>query len=131
MVKRQAGQIQPLALNVTGDIVALRSSAGVAQFAVRRSGATWIVDSNNQVMDSLPSASGPVMLAGTVTTYTDGEHVVLRRTDGSELRFSVPGAESFRAMAASYVQIRAGRMSYALRIDPGHERMFQLPEPSQ
>jgi hypothetical protein len=134
LVRWQAGQIQPVALNVTGDIVALRSSAGVAQFAVQRNGATWIVDAAGQAIDSLPSASGPVLLPATGAIYTDGENVVLRRSDGSELRFPVPGVESFSAMsfsatAANYVQIRTGRLSYALRIDWGHERIFQLPEP--
>jgi len=134
LVRWQAGQVQPIALNVTGNIVALRSTAGVAQFAVQRNGATWIVDAAGQAIDSLPSASGPVLLPATGALYTDGENVVLRRSDGSELRFPVPGAESFSAMsfsatAANYVQIRAGRSSYALRIDLGHERIFQLPEP--
>jgi hypothetical protein len=125
----QAGQIEPVALNVTGNIVALRSTAGVAQFAVQRNGATWIVDAAGQAIDSLPASSGPVMLPPTGAIYTDGENVVLRRSDGSELRFPVPGAESISPMANNYVQIRAGRMSYGLRIDFGHERMFQLPEP--
>ena len=135
LVRWQAGQIQPLTLSVTGNIVALRSTAGVAQFAVQRDGATWIVDAAGQAVDSLPSASGPVLLPATGAIYTDGENVVLRRSDGSELRFPVPGAQSFSAMwfsstAANYVQIRAGRSSYALRIDRGRERMFRLPEPS-
>jgi hypothetical protein len=134
LVQWQAGQIQPLALNVTGNIVALRSTAGVAQFAVQRDGATWIVDAAGQAIDSLPSASGPVLLPATRAIYTDGDDVVLRRSDGSELRFPVPGVESFSAMSfsatsANYVQIRAGRSSYALRIDWARERIFQLPEP--
>jgi hypothetical protein len=134
LVRWQAGQIQPLALNVTGNIVALRSTAGVAQFAVQRDGATWIVDAAGQAIDCLPSASGPLLLPATGAIYTDGDDVVLRRSDGSELRFPVPGVESFSAMsfsttAANYVQIRAARSSYALRIDWGRERIFQLPEP--
>jgi len=134
LVRWQAGQIQPLALNVTGNIVALRSTAGVAQFAVQRDGATWIVDAAGQAIDCLPSASGPLLLPATGAIYTDGDDVVLRRSDGSELRFPVPGVESFSAMsfsttAANYVQIRATRSSYALRIDWGRERIFQLPEP--
>jgi hypothetical protein len=136
LVRWQAGQIQPLALNVTGNIVALRSTAGVTQFAVQRNGATWILDAAGQAIDSFQSASGPVLLPRTGALYTEGGNVVLRRSDGSELRFPVPGAESFSAMsfstsAANYVQIRAGRSSYSLRIDLGHERIFQLPEPLQ
>jgi hypothetical protein len=125
------GILEPVAMNVTGTIVGLRSIAGVAQFAVRRNGVTWIVDADNQAIDSIPSASGPLILLPGATIYTDGDDVVLRRADRSEVRFPVPGAQSFAAMAASYVQIRAGQASYALRIDPGHERIFELPEPAR
>jgi hypothetical protein len=134
LARWQAGDLHPLPLKVTGTIVALRSTAGVAQFAVQRNGATWIVDSNDQVLDSLPSASGPVLLPAAGAIYTDGDDVVLRRRDGSELRFAVPGVQSLSAMsssslAANYVEIRSPSASYALRIDTGQERIFQLPEP--
>ena len=125
----RADAIEPVPLNVTGNIVALRSTAGVAQFAVRRDGTTWIVDSNGQTIDSFPAADGPVMLAATCAIYRDDDQVVLRRSDGNELRFPVPGAQSVWPMATNYVQIRTKGSSYALRIDWGHERMFQLPEP--
>ncbi len=130
----QAGDLRPVPLSVTGTVVALRSNGGVAQFAVQRNGATWIVDSNDQALDSLPAASGPVLLPATGAIYIDGDDVVLRRRDGSELRFPVPGAQSFSAMswsssAANYVEIRSPLASYALRIDFGHERIFELPEP--
>jgi hypothetical protein len=125
------GALEPVAMNVTGTIVGLRSTAGVAQFAVRRNGLTWIIDADNHAIDSIPSASGPVILLPSATIYTDGGDVVLRRADASELRFSAPGAQSFLAMAANYVQIRAGQSSYALRIDAGQERIFELPEPAR
>ena len=131
LVRWQAGALQPLMLNVTGTIVALGANAGAVRVAVRRDAATWIVDANNQMIDSIPSASGPVMLTANGAIYTDGEDLVLRRSDRSELRFPVPGAQSLVAMATNYVQIRAGRLSYALRIDFGHERIFQLPEPAK
>jgi hypothetical protein len=134
LARWQAGDLQPVPLNVTGNIAALRSTAGVGQFAVQRNGATWIVDSNDRVLDSLPAASGPLLLPAAGAIYTDGDDVVLRRGDGSELRFPVPGVQSFSAMswsssAANYVEIRSPLASYALRIDFGHERIFQLPEP--
>ncbi len=134
LARWQAGNLQPVPLNVTGTIAALRSTAGVAQFAVERNGATWIVDSNDQVLDSLPAASGPVLLPPAGAIYTDGDDVVLRRRDGSDLRFPVPGVQSFSAMSlsssgANYVEIRSLTASYALRIDLGHERIFELPEP--
>jgi hypothetical protein len=131
LARWQGDTLEPLALKVSGAVVGLRSNAGAAQFAVRRNGATWIVDGEDQAIDSLPSASGPIMLTAWGAMYTDGDDVVLRRSDRSELRFSVPGARSFVAMATNYVQIRAARSSHALRIDFGQERIFQLPEPAQ
>jgi hypothetical protein len=134
LARWQAGDLQPLPLHVTGAVVAIRSTNGVRQFAVERGGATWIVDSNDQVLDSLPAASGPVLLTATGAIYTDGDDVVVRRRDASELRFTVPGVQSLQAMSLSslgpnYVEIRSPFASYALRIDFGHEHIFQLPEP--
>ena len=73
------GDLRPVPLSVTGTVVALRSNGGVAQFAVQRNGATWIVDSNDQALDSLPAASGPVLLPATGAIYIDGDDVVLRQ----------------------------------------------------
>lgn len=136
LLRWQAGELQPVAMNITGNVVAFQSTGGVLQFAVQRNGATWIVDSNNQALDSLRAASGPVLLTAAGTVYTDSGDVVLRRRDGSELRFPIAGVQSILAMSlsskgANYVQIRSARASYVLRIDFGSERIFQLPEPPQ
>jgi hypothetical protein len=34
-------------------------------------------------------------------------------------------------MSASYLEVRARGVNYALRIDPGRETLFQLPGASQ
>ena len=122
------GQLDPLPLGVAGEILSLRVGANGLEFAVRRNGVVWIVDSNDQAIDSLPSAGGPVLIFPGGALYTDSGDVVLRRPDASELRFAAPEAEMFSPMSDNYVQIRAGRSNYALRIDAGHERMFMLPE---
>lgn len=131
LVRWQAGSLGPVPFDVDGEIVGLRSVAGAMQFAVRRGGVTWIEDSSENALDSLPAPSGPVLLLPNAAIYTDGEQIVLRRFDGSELRFDAPGAQSMLAMEANYVEVRAGKVSYALRVDPGHERIFELPEPTQ
>jgi hypothetical protein len=130
LMRWQSASLTTVPLNIAGEIVGLRSTAGVAQFAVRGNGVTQIVDQDGGVVDSIPAASGPVLLASNAVIYCDGGDAVLRRADGSELRFPAPGATSFLAIEANYVEIRAGRVSYGLRIDAGHERIFQLPEPA-
>jgi hypothetical protein len=130
LMRWQSGSLTTVPLNIDGEIVGLRSTAGVAQFAVRGNGVTQIVGQDGGVIDSIPAASGPVLLASNAVIYHDGADAVLRRANGSELRFPAPGATSFLAMEANYVEIRAGHVSYALRIDAGHERIFQLPEPA-
>ncbi len=126
----QNGQLTPVEASIDGQVVGLRSSAGVIEFAVRRRESTWIVDRNGAIVDAIAGATGPVMLLASGILYTDGDQVVLRRADASELRFDAPGAQAFSALGANYVQIRTRASSFVLRVDAGHERIFDLPEPA-
>jgi hypothetical protein len=125
------GHLTPVEFRIDGVIAAMRSVSGVAQFAVRRRGGTWIVNEQDQVIGSIPAATGPVLLLNDGVLYTQREQVVLRRTDGSEMRFSVAKPVQFAPLSDSYIQIRTPGASFALRIDPGHENLFQLPEVEQ
>lgn len=132
LARFQNGQLKAVESHIRGEIIGLRSSAGVAQFAVERSGTAWIVDQFDRALDSLPGySSGPVMLFAGGEIYLSGRGVVLRRTDQSQIEFAAPGAAWFSAAAANYVQVHAGRRSYAVRTDPGREQIFELPEPAQ
>ena len=56
----------------------------------------------------------------------DGETLV--RQDGTEQRFAIEQVRSLSWLSDNYVQARARDASYAIRIDAGHERAFELPE---
>ncbi|MGH9558935.1 MAG: hypothetical protein ACRD30_06805, partial [Bryobacteraceae bacterium] len=112
-----------------GEIVSMRMGSHGLEFAVRAGGGISIVNADGAVLDSIPSASGAVMLlSGGVLYATPGE-LVLRRPDASEMRWPVAGAVNFSAMSDGYVEFRAGRSIYGLCIDPGHEQIFELPVP--
>ena len=125
------GALEPVAIDVPGEILSLRVRAnGNIQFAVRRTTGTWIVDTRDQAIDSLPTVTGPVILLEDAMIYTSSKEVILRRDNGSEIRFPLHAVESFSAMGEGIVQARTRRATYAIRITRGRERIFQLPEPS-
>lgn len=131
IARYQNGQLAPAAVQIEGEVMGLLSTSGTMQFAVRRNESIWIVDQQDNAIDSIPAFKGPVMLLPAGVLYTSGDQVILRRADASQVSFSAPGAKSFSALATNYVQIHAAGMSYALRIDAGRERIFELPEPAQ
>jgi hypothetical protein len=129
-VQWKDGAIEPLAIDVPGEILSLRIRPnGNTEVAVRRNHGTWIVDAQNQAIDSLPADTGPVMLLDAGALYTSAHRTILRRDDGYEIRFPVD-AESFSGMGDGFVQVRTRRATYAIRTARGRERIFQLPEPS-
>jgi hypothetical protein len=125
------GAIDPLPLNVIGEVLSLRvRSGGDIEFAVRRGGATWIVNAQDETVGTIPSQSGPVLFVDDGVLYTSSGQINLRHDDGSEIHFPAQGVEFFSAMNHGYVQVRTRRTNYAIRTTPGRERMFQLPNPS-
>jgi hypothetical protein len=125
------GALAPLAIDVPGEILSLRIRPnGNMEFAVRRNAQTWIVDAQDQILDSIPAGAGPVILLDDGVIYTSSKEVILRRDPGSEIRFPVHAAASFSAMGEGFVQVRTRRATYAIRTTRRYERIFQLPEPS-
>jgi hypothetical protein len=118
----------PVDLNVTGRILSMRVASGSLEFAVRRDQGFWIVRNGDAVVAAIPHATGAVMLLDHAALFVAGRETILRRDDGSELRFNIH-ARSFVAMSDGYVQIRADASDYALRIERGREKVFLLPEP--
>jgi hypothetical protein len=109
---------------ITGDILAMRITSGIPEFAVRRADGVWIVCDGDIAVTALP-ADGPVLLLPDAILYASGDETVLRRADATEIRFPVR-ADAFIAMSDRTVQIRSGPSSFALRLDS--EKLFQLPE---
>jgi len=107
-------------------------SISATEIAVRNDGEVSIVHVDGSVVNSIPDASGPVLLLPKGVVFATKDEVVLRQ-DGSEVRFALAGAQSITAMGAHYVTLYADRAGganaaiYALRIDPGRESLFLLP----
>ena len=127
LVRWRGGDFESLDLNVSGEILSMRVVDGVLEFAVRRDEGTWIVRDGNIAAGAIPDATGAVMLLDLGVLFAAGDETVLRRADGTEVRFPIH-ADSFTAMGDGYVQIRAGGSDYGLRIAQGREKLFLLPE---
>ena len=132
---------------------------GALLFAIRNLAGTWIVRNGDAMVQSLHSAAGSFGRVGSVlllpsgVLFTTSEGLILRRPDASEIVFAIGrvGPEPGEAghvgtepiedkhvtlswLGENYVQVRVrgplgNDSNYALRIDPGHERLFLLPEP--
>lgn len=114
----------PVAFDVTGEILAIRSGL----FAVRRRGGVWVVRDGDQIVQALPRSTRAVILLANGVLFATAGEVILRRADGTEQRFPIEQVRSLSWLNDNYVQARARDASYAIRIDLGHERAFQLPE---
>ena len=114
--------LEPLDWAVEGDVLSIQRD----QIAVRRDGQVWIVDPDGSVVDSIPDASGPVLLLPNGVVFASKDEIVLRQND-IEVRFELADAQSITAMGPHYAAIRTDGAIYALRIDSGRESLFLLP----
>jgi hypothetical protein len=101
-------------------------SVTLKEIAVRRDGEVSIVHSDGSVVNSIPDASGPVLLLLQGVLFATKDEIVLEQ-DSREVRFDLMGVESITAMGPHYAMIRAGHVIYALRIEAGREALYQLP----
>lgn len=122
-----AGHLDPIAFNIAGEILAI----GPAAFVVRRPGGVWIVNSTGQPLDSLPRDVTAALLLDSGLLYATPSDLILRRPDRSEQSFGVAGVRELSWLGSGYVQIRTAAVNatYALRVDPGREKIFLLPDP--
>jgi len=116
-------RLDPLDWTVDGEVLSM-DSAGIA---VRREGHVWIVRPDGEVVDWVTDTVGPVLLLADEVLFATPDELILRRHDGSELRFPLIGATAITAMSAHYAAIRAGDSSYAFRTEAGREQIFLLP----
>jgi hypothetical protein len=129
----KAGTLNPvasnIALNVDGDVLSVQAGW---KLAVRRDNGVWIVSGEGETLDSLPSATGPVLLlddGGVV--YATSDSLVLRRSGGNETQFSAPGIDALFQMGDGYVEARSSAALYALRTAAGRESLYLLPRKTQ
>jgi len=121
----QNGMLTSIDSSIDGEVLSIRSSAGSVELAVRRRSGVWLVKPDGSVVDSLPS-SGPLALIPGGVVYATRKEIVIR-----DLRIPLDGVTLFSRMAAGYLQVRAGGIDYALRIEKGRETLFQLPGVAQ
>ncbi len=131
LARWEGGELAPADFQVPGEVISLRSAGGAVQFAVRIGGQVLIEGPDGAVLGALPHAARLTMLLGGGVLFSTAKEVVLRRPDGSEMSFAVPEASAFFEMSPDYIEIRASGGLFALRITPGKEQLFQLPEPAQ
>jgi hypothetical protein len=126
LARWSGGQLEPIDLAVDGQVLSLCEAAdGTIEFAVARQTGVWLVHGDGTVIDSLPS--GPVMLLRHGVIFANPDEAILHRTNGTEVRFYVAGAESFFPLGEGYVGVRAGDSTWAIRVEPGKEQAFLLP----
>ncbi len=118
--------LDPLDWAVDGEVLSVRFSDGEAEIAVRRDGQVSIVRPDGSVLDSIPDASGPVLLLPKGVIFATQDEIVLRQDD-SEVRFELADAQSITVMGPHYAAISAGGAIYALRTEPGRASLFLLP----
>ena len=92
----------------------------------RRGDVVFVLRSDGAVLDTLPSATGPVLITAHGAVFVDGD-LVLRRPDASEVRFALSGVVALRVMSTDWVQVTTSGGSYALRVESGREVLFVLP----
>lgn len=129
-------QLDPVDFDVPGEILAVRGAPDQITFAIRNDAGVWIVGPGNTVLQSLPGATGPVLLLDNGgVLFASSDALILRRPNTSDLRFETGPVASLAWLGEHYVQVgvqaRTRESNYALRIDAGHERLFLLPEPAQ
>jgi hypothetical protein len=118
-----------LDITVSGEILSLRSTPAGIELAVRRAGSIWITSADGSILDTLPAAAQTVLLLSEAAVYATAVELVLRRADGSELRFPAAGVRELFAMGDGWVEARSRSAMFALRTEAGREQVFLLPEP--
>jgi hypothetical protein len=125
LARWQNDSLTPVDFDVSGEIIAI----GDGLFAVRRATGVWIVRDGDRAVQSLSHETRAALLFDGGILFATSRALILRRPNASEQSFAVEGVESLSWLGESYVQVRTHRLSYALRIDAGHERMSLLPDP--
>jgi hypothetical protein len=77
--------------------------------------------------DAAPDSENTALQIALGAVYSDRSELIIRRADGSEVRFALSGVRALRTMSADWVQVITASSSYALRVERGHEALFALP----
>jgi hypothetical protein len=128
LARWQAGILTPDDLAIDGEVLSLRATPTGIELSVRRASGVWVVAADGTALDSLPSETIAVLLLPNAIVYAIGDALVLRKADGSEMRFAAPGVTKVFALGDGYVEALTPTSAFALRTVAGQEKLFQLPE---
>jgi hypothetical protein len=135
LMRWSGGSLDPVAFESGDEILALRvTSFSAIDIAVRRDRGVAILRvsltvGQTDLRGQWPDATGPAILLADGALLATADNLVLRRDDGTELRFRAPGARQFFVAGDGLIQIRTDDGVLALGTTPGRELLFQLPEP--
>lgn len=129
LARWRAGQLVILDSSIDGDVLAIRDGPSGVELAVRRDSGVWIVAADNSALSFLTEGGGPVLLLDGAAVYATADQLVLRRDDGSEMRYDAAGVTALFALGEGYVQATARGTIYALKTSAGREQLFVLPQP--
>jgi hypothetical protein len=123
------GRLDPIEFAPDGDVLSLRASPDGFEYAIGRDDGIWVGDRN------LGAANAILLLDGGGALLAADGQVRLLKPDGSEMDFTVVGAESFIGglvrMSERYVQVITASGMWALDLEPGSEQIYVLPGVSQ
>lgn len=135
------GRLEPIPLDthaIPGVVLALSYNGGPwATLLVQRDRTIWKLTISTftgfvRTRTAVPGIAAPVLLNGDGSlVYSTAHGVILRRADGSETPLAGPvSAAGLTRLGEDWILAREpgnGR-SFALRLTPGRERAYQLPE---
>lgn len=119
-----------------GTVLAIASPApGRVSLVLKRADGTCVLDLSGEGQFALPAMDGPVWLRNDgAVLYATTEGLILRHRDGAEQAVGgtalQPERLSFEQMSRDWVHVTAPDSAhhYAVRLTPGHEQTYELPE---
>lgn len=111
-------------LSIGGAVIIVERDNGLWEVRIGTSGA--VVSQT-----ALSGVTAPVLMLDSGLVYRDARGLVVRREDGSEkhVHARLPEKVSFQQMGDGWVEVAdldSGRL-FAFNIDPGRERLYELP----
>lgn len=123
--------LEAAAADFSGTVLAIGSASAI----VKRDDGLWRVDLNTGTEEFVPGVDGPVqLLRDGSLLYSDSQSFVVRQPDGTERRIDgFVAVAAFEQMDKDWVHItgRDSTRHFAIRLEPGREQLFELPDGTQ
>jgi hypothetical protein len=124
---------------VNGVVLAIASPGpGRLTLIAKRDDGMWTVDLSGASQFLIPPVDGPVLLRNDGSLlYATVEGFVLHHADGTDQAVGGPGLQpvslGFEQMAQDWIHVteQNSLRHFAIRLTPGHEQTYQLPEAQQ